>query len=496
MAGRLSGVVDEPRATAASLVDKATYYDAVAARRHVHPDLQWIQGVVLKEGVDPETATWSDVERWLSGENDGLWSALYLAAQAYRYAVTQDEAALEMVRRLLEGESDRMAVTGVPGMFTRQFVPPGIDGLACPEDDAAYTTDEEKDDNRWVQIRDDGCAWVVARETGEWTRTDHCGHDAFAGYCWLDNVSKDEYAGHMFALGAVLRLVPVDDVQANVKALLRQIGDHLVANDLRIVDWDGRVTEHGRFHPLALDNFPGFNAAMSLSYLALVRAAVEDPELDAFYDRCLLMRDGRTDCFDTGRVQVEPFQRYLDDPGLFLGDEGCLANYNNMSMHALSMHLLVDFTRDPSLRGLFQASLRDDIMATAGEPRAALNQNNALFDIIWAANKPLGPGTDGPAYDAVENAVCMLKQFRARQDVVEVSVDPRLEQPYCLDRFGRDTSDIARTPADRCTSNFMWWKDPYDLRPCAARARTFEVPTDYLLAYWMARYYGFVSETL
>ena len=32
------------------------------------------------------TATWQDVDRWLSGENDGLWSALYLAAEAFRYA--------------------------------------------------------------------------------------------------------------------------------------------------------------------------------------------------------------------------------------------------------------------------------------------------------------------------------------------------------------------------------------------------------------------------
>ena len=34
-------------------------------------------------------ATYEDVESWHTGENDGLWSALYLTSQAYRYAVTK-----------------------------------------------------------------------------------------------------------------------------------------------------------------------------------------------------------------------------------------------------------------------------------------------------------------------------------------------------------------------------------------------------------------------
>ena len=104
----------EPRATQQSLTDKATGYDEIAARLHVHPELRWAQGVVLKPGVSEAQATWQDVERWLSGENDGLWSALYMASQAYRYAATKDPAALEMLRILMAGERARMDVTGVP----------------------------------------------------------------------------------------------------------------------------------------------------------------------------------------------------------------------------------------------------------------------------------------------------------------------------------------------------------------------------------------------
>lgn len=484
---------DETRGTAESLVDKATYYDEIAQRLHVHPQLKWAMGVTLKAGADPETATWQDVERWSSGENDGLWSALYLASQAYRYAVTKDDDALAMVKLLLDGERDRMNVTGVPGMFTRQLIPPGIDGIECPTSTAAYAVDAEKDDNRWLQIREDGCAWVVDRDTGAWTETDHCVSTDFANYCWLDNVSKDEYSGHMFALAVVDALVDDPEVDATVRELAEPIGALILANGLAVRDWDGRITEHGRFHPQALDNFPGFNAAMALGYLNMVQRSTGDETLRQTYDECLLMSGGPKDCYDTGFLEIIPFPEYLEEPGLYLGSEGCLTNYNNVSMHMLSMHILVSTTRDPKLRRFYQDSLDVDVVRDTGEPRTVINQNNAFFDFIWAANKALGPDTDGPAFDAVENGVCMLKQFPARQVPVERTVAPELTEPYCLNRFDRDTGEHAREVADRCVRNFLWWGDPYDLRECTANPTRVEVPTDYLLAYWMGRYYGFVA---
>jgi len=80
----------EPGATHGTLAQKAAYYDGIAARLHVHPDLKWIMAVTLpcaagdcsRSSVPQESATWRDVERWNDGENDGLWSALYMASQA------------------------------------------------------------------------------------------------------------------------------------------------------------------------------------------------------------------------------------------------------------------------------------------------------------------------------------------------------------------------------------------------------------------------------
>ena len=58
------------------------------------------------------TATWRDVERWESGPNDGLWNALYIAAEAYRYGATRDPEALDRLRVLLASQEKRMRITG------------------------------------------------------------------------------------------------------------------------------------------------------------------------------------------------------------------------------------------------------------------------------------------------------------------------------------------------------------------------------------------------
>jgi len=209
----------EPLAAPGTLAAKMTYYEDVARRLHVQPPLRWMLGVTLacrevtcsggdtppcydcsQPAVPQEEATVEHVVQWHTGENDGLWSSLYLTSQAYRYAVTGDGEALSMLVTLLEGQRDRMAITGVRGLFTRQLIPPDMPGIGCPEDPAEYVPDEEKNDNQWVRIGPDGCVQTADPVTHAFVSSSHCGLNAFAGWCWLDNVSQDEYSGHVLAL--------------------------------------------------------------------------------------------------------------------------------------------------------------------------------------------------------------------------------------------------------------------------------------------------------
>ena len=499
---------DDPRATPESLTQKADYYDAIARRLHVHPQLRWASNVYLERaeaecpvGQDPpcyeslvseELATYLDVETWLTGENDGLWSGLYLASQAYRYAVTGSKQALSNIELLLAGEVDRMAITGVPGLFTRQFIPPGVDGISCPTDPSSYTVDAEKDDNRWVKIEADGCVWTTDPDTLAWSASSHCGLDDYAGWCWLDNVSQDEYVGHMFALGALAQLVDDPGVQAIVTDLLGQVGEHLMVNDLAFVDWDGRLTEHGRLYPMALTDTPGYLAVMAMSFMLVAAEGSGREDLRAYYDDCLMQKNGTSECLPWPGQKPQPFTDYLPALLLYMGDGSCESNWNNFSMVMANFHHLLWLERDLAVRDLLHDALDTEAMRAA-EDRALIEQRNAWYDVMWAAHKRLGPDSDGPDLQAVEDAVCSLRQFPASQH----SPGKDNTDLYEHDCDGRKGDSMTADPlpvADRCGHTFLWWSNPYIRETCTERTWDIHQPGDYLLAYWMARYYGFVSE--
>lgn len=478
----------DPDITTSTLADKAAVYDHRAATLHVHPDLGWMMGVQLDDEADPATATYEDVAVWRDGENDGLWSSLYLASQAFRYAsTTGDERAeaLAMVKTLLDGEVTRMDVSGAPGNLVRQYVPPGIDGLDCPADLEKYRVDVEKDDNRWVRIDDDGCIEVVPTDGDDFVVTDTCPGTDFAGWCFLDNTSKDEYAGHMFALGAVLKLV--DDPEAKQVAgdLIAEVVDAFLDNDLWMIDHDGRRTEHGDASPLFGG---GFNGAMFLGWLTMAAEGLDDERFDVARD-CLTRFERGPECPDIDPNPSDRFQDTLPLNAVHLDKQGCLSNDNNASMFMLSLANLLWWDTDAERRALYQVTLRD--IWEADTLRALGNRENAWYDMMWAAFKPLGPDSDGPATAAVEDAACGLAVFP--DDEVRREVAPFDTEQICLDRLDRPMGAVPRGPHERCLEAFVWWKDQYILKGCDAAPTIVESPGDYLLPYWMGRYFGFVK---
>jgi hypothetical protein len=494
----------EPQATAESLRDKMLYFEDRARQLHLNPGLRWITPVTLpcngadctEPAVAEADATWRDVATFHSGENDGLWSSLYLAAEAFNYTVTRDAGALEAIKVLLAGEVDRMRITGVPGNFTRQYIPPGVAGVACPTDPQSYVPDVEKDDNKWVRVGAGGCVETYDATASDWVTSTHCGLDDYVGWCWLDNVSKDEYSGHMFALGAVYALVDDAEVQATAADLLGQVARHLVDNRLAVVDWDGRVTEHGHFWAYALDDWPSFNAAMTLAFFKMAAVATGDATFADWYDNCLLQRGGERDCLSRPPESPRPYVDYLPESSLYVGEHSCKSNWNNFSMHALSLHNLIWFEHDPATRAAVQRHLEQDFFAPADKTWPLKDQHNAFFDFVFAAQKALGPGSTGPALDAVADGVCMLRQFPASKHRRAVACPPeKCVLADCTDRFDDPILDYARPVAERCTSTFVWWGSPYDTGDCTEDRRSIEPPTDYLLAYWMGRYYGFIGES-
>ena len=424
----------DPRATPETLAQKAAAYDARVLGLHVHPQMPWVLDVTLRDGVDPETAGVADVIAWRTGENDGLWSSLVLAAEAYRFAATHDPAARTALATLLHGEQLRMQITGVPGLFVRQLIPPGVPGIACPTDDASYTPSPDKTSNVWVHA------------TG-----------AFAGWCFKDNVSQDEYVGHIFALGAVARLVDDAELHGEAVALLSQIGHHLVDHQMQFVDWDGRPTQWGKVYPGAPGgDSAGYLAVLGASFLGT--AAQADPSLAGAYAQLGYASD-------------------LDQIALWSGGDNCASNWNDISMLAASFHDVI--AADAAGRATWQA---DFGAALVGMPKGILDEHNAWYDLLWAATTP------DPA--VVGDAVCALREFPRSNHVVARAP---AEAQACSGRHDEPMAAAPLSIADRCAATYAWWGNPYEIAGCTDAPALVQNPAGYLLPYWMARYHGFIG---
>jgi hypothetical protein len=455
---------DDPRATPESLADKAAGYDARLASLHVGPHTPWVLDVAIAAGVDPEAATANDVVAWRSGENDGLWSALAMAAEAYRFATTHDPAARDVLATLLAGERQRMQITGVPGLFVRQLIPPRVTGLACPTDPALYTPSADKTANRWVAIDAAGCA-DVADATGALQPTSHCGLAAFAGWCFLDNISQDEYVGHVFALGAVARLVDDPELNAIAVDLLDQLGNHLVAHGMEFVDWDGRPTQWGKVHPGAGGDSDGYLAVLGASFLATAARGTGDAALASAYDQL-----GATG--------------YLDQIAIWSGPDGCTSNWNDLSMLTASFHDLLWQDADSARRAAYAAAL-DAVLVQA--PRGVLVEHDVWYELLWASQ------ASGDRTAAVKDAMCQLHEFPRSNHAVARDASA-LAPAACTGRSGESLAAAPFSIADRCAATFAWWGDPYERRACASDPTLVMQPAGYLLPYWMARYYGFTEK--
>src|SRR5256714_10001354 len=79
----------------------------------------------------------------ISSDNDGLWTAMYVAAECFRYKVTGEADARENARGGMQAIMRLEAITGIPGFPARSFIKVGVD--AQPRDGEWH----DASDNAW-----------------------------------------------------------------------------------------------------------------------------------------------------------------------------------------------------------------------------------------------------------------------------------------------------------------------------------------------------------
>lgn len=492
--------------TSKSLAEKAAYYDWIGPKLHQEPRSGAHEFAARMYNIDCDGPVPAEIvaDEGLptcalrSGENNGLWTSLYVASQCFRYGATHDAEALANVKRTLAGTHELMQVTGRPGLYARESSDPGISPLqTCPEDPLEYTPPdpETKKGNRWVKVDTDGCMLDYDAATSLWVKhTDVCTDAKYAGRCWKRNVSKDEYSGHAYAAAVCAKVVDDVDVRALATEILSKIAHHLIDNAYWLTDFDGLETRYGSIHAMSMDHFPGFNGKLALVWMkSAAMTSGEQVLIDEYY-KCLLQSEGAFECIDREMEFPTDYTTYITELGLKMG---CETNFDNVSMMMLAYVNEIWFEPSESERARFRQYFEQTSRGPDSDGRD-----------IWAMQVPfynfMIAGAEGDVEMAnerrtliesmVEDGVCMLKNFQETQIERDES-HTGLEVKCNSERYG-DLVEGVMPIEDRCPSTFEWWGDPSAIESCTADPNRADNPAGYLAPYWMGRYFGFITQDM
>ncbi len=437
-----------------SLAEKAAYFDRVAREQHLAGD-GLMRNINLSEDLQ-------SIESFKHAESTILWSGMYLASQAFRYAVTEEAEAQVNARTVVDGLHELTLVTGVSGLYGRSMDRP----------DVAYDYD--------------------GRGTPWWTESDAPGYE---GWAFRNDVSKDSVDGLMFGYAVALEHFDDPQLVADIRDRVAEVVRHVVDNGLRIVDTDGEVTEHGSLYHSAMDDFPGFNAMLASSWIKVAQVATDDAALDDFYYGCLMGMRAGVQCPDIEIADLGTYIESMEDR-LFLFLSDCKQNYDNFDMCYQAMYPLLRRETDDGLKERLLGVLRNNMFHTDDERHQSMAEIGWTFFTFAFAGLTGDEFGDDPVLDsAVDLAVCTLKDFP--NEKFDRYIPAGTQEDACRNRHDEPTAAEPIPLAEYYFDNYLWRLDPFMIQPERQENRRLVwSPEDYLVAYWMGRLHGLIGPEL
>lgn len=382
--------------------------------------------------------------RQYTSDNDGLWTSIYVAAEAFRYGATGDAAAKANARRSLDALMFLHDVTGISGFVARSIVP----------------------------IDDD-----PKRYGGEWHRS------ADGRLWWKGDTSSDELDGHYFAYGVYYDLAADEAEKKIIREYVRKITDHILEHDYYYVGPSGKPTTWGVWHPDKINHDlkwyvdRGLNSLEMLSHLRVADHITGDPKYNAAARELIDRHAYETNAIDQKILWPAEAINHSDDELAFL-----------------AYYPLVWYERDPHLRQVYLLSLERSFQIERPE-------RSPLFHFIYAvgrqasewtkpAERPPQAFIDPGEYDREE----CLEWFRdVPADTIiwsHKNSDRQDLEGLHRNRFGRADSRTVLPPSERRV--MRWNGDPYELDG-GADGRVRDDGAAIVLPYWMGMYHRLID---
>ena len=227
-----------------TLSEKADYFEEIMEKYHIRRGFTAVREL---DGYDIKSG------RVHISDNDGLWTACYVAAESFRYSVTGDKNALAKAKRGMKAMLFLAEVSGIPGFIARAVRYPGEKNFG-------------DGDREWHLSPDGKCEWK-----GE--------------------TSSDEITGHFFGLSIYYDLCADKAEKNKIKKTLCKTLDYIVSNNYRLIDADGLPTTWACWDPMALNyderwfSERGVNSLEFLGYLKVCAHISGENRYNILYDK-------------------------------------------------------------------------------------------------------------------------------------------------------------------------------------------------------------------
>jgi hypothetical protein len=259
----------------------------------------------------------------VSSDNDGLWTQMYIAAEAFRYVVTKEADARANARQGFEAMLRLEEITGISGFPARSFIKIGED--VQPGDGEWHTTP----DSQWR---------------------------------WKGDTSSDEIVGHYFGYAVYYDLVADEAEKQKIRAVIARITDHILNNNYQLIDVDGKRTRWGWWAPEDIWSDPDETGLRALHMLSHLRVAHHITGGQRYLD-------AYNELINKHRYHLLMRNQKINYPGH--------VNHSDDELAFLSYYPLLNYETDPKLREIYIQSL--DRAWQVERP-----ERNPLWNFIYA----------------------------------------------------------------------------------------------------------------
>lgn len=412
-----------------TLHDKALFFEKQVRERHIRNGFNATLSGMTKGNLSTGSMEDSD--------NDGLWTSMYLAAEAFRYSVTRSDEALQNIRESLDAMERLYTINPIPGFPARSF------------------------ERRGYKYED--VAWRRA-EDPEWD--------------WKSTTSSDEAIGHIFAFGVIAELIDETEIRNKAVLLIDTLMSHIVKNDLYLIDWDGKPTRWGRWNPVYVNSFPpmiGDRKLNSSNIIGMLQTAYRFTGKEKYMETALsLMKE---------HGYLENLMKPFSEIGLAPGDADDLSrllsdgwNHSDDEMYFLGYWGLYRYALNDTLKNRYREAILDHHDTERPE-------REGLWNIMAYVAGEKGHDPEDAAWYLKEYPVDLIEwdvRNSHRKDIT--LAEPNFRNQTTAEVLPPDELRIARHNANR----FI---------PDGGNGGTSEMSAGdiWLLPYWMGRYLGVIS---